>query len=100
MSFESTKPLTNGHAVGGGAVNFEVLNIALNSAVKSTENNVFHGDQRMEYQQKSQSGLWSDIKNVVTWKNTSEIAAVAVKKVKDGQLDVRSGSYKNNYADG
>lgn len=102
MSFESTRPLTNGHAVGGGAVDFEALNVALNSAVISTENNVFHGDQRMAYQQKSRSGFWDDIKNMVmvAWKNKSEVAAVAVKKVKDGQPDVRNGSYKYNYADG
>lgn len=100
MSFESTKPLTNGHAVGGGEVNFEALNIALDSAVKSTETNVFHGDKRMEYRQKSQSGLWSDIKNVVTWKNASEISTVAIKKAKDGQLDVWNKSCENIYAGG
>ena len=95
MSFESTRPLTNGHAVGGGAVNFEALNVALKSAVLSIENNkVFHGDQRMAYQQKSLSGLWNDFKNVITWKNIPEIAAVAVKEVKDGQLDVRNEASK------
>lgn len=90
MSFDSTRPLTNGHVVGGEEVNMERLNNALYFAVKSTENNAFHGDQLLGYKESSHSGFWSDLGNVLTWKNKSEVAAVALKLAKLDGLDVRA----------
>ena len=90
MSFDSTRPLTNGHVVGGEKVDMDGLNNALLHAVKNSENDTFHGDQLLGHKESSHSGLLSDLGKVLTWKNKSEVGTVALKLAKFDGLDVRA----------
>ena len=89
MSTDTQRPLMNGAASGGSktGATMEDLNSKLKKATYVAK---FHGDELLADKHRVMTGLWTDIRDVVTPSNIAEIVKVGWTKFTTKKLDVRS----------
>lgn len=90
MSFDSHHGLmSNGHAVASSKSRktVEDSNAELKCAV-ARDNSRFHGDELLADKRTKVTGLFKDVRDVLTWKNASDIGQLAWKGVTGQGLDV------------
>ncbi|KAI9723451.1 MAG: hypothetical protein M1828_004181 [Chrysothrix sp. TS-e1954] len=105
MSIDSSTPMMNGHRVKGSqaAPDFTTLNGQLNDVKVSSSMAKFHGDELLADQTTPLSGIFADVRDVLTLKGAANIAVMGTKALLRQGTDVPrmanlAASFPNNSA--